>query len=144
MSTAAELHDATARSAARRDRDRREGFNAGETIIGHVANSSADHPLIHLPKVYGIDFSVTKHVFMIWLVAAVLFVVVTWIVRRLPEARAGAAGAATGSMNALEAVVEFVRDSIAQPNVGSKWVRTWTPLLADVLLLHPRRPTSSA
>ena len=28
-------------------------FNAGETIIGHVANSSLDHPLIHLPKVLG-------------------------------------------------------------------------------------------
>ena len=33
-----------------------EGFNAGETIISHVANSSIDHPLIHLPKIYGIDF----------------------------------------------------------------------------------------
>ena len=48
----------------------KEGFNAGETIIGHVANSGLDHPLIHLPKIFGIDFSVTKHVFMIWLVAA--------------------------------------------------------------------------
>jgi len=52
-----------------------EGFNAGEVIIGHVANSSIDHPLIHLPKILGIDFSVTKHVFMIWLVAAVLFAI---------------------------------------------------------------------
>ena len=52
-----------------------EGFNAGETIISHVANSSLDHPLIHLPKVLGIDFSVTKHVFMVWLVAALLFVI---------------------------------------------------------------------
>ena len=42
----------------------------GETIIEHVANSSIDHPLIHLPKILGIDFSVTKHVFMLWLVAA--------------------------------------------------------------------------
>jgi F-type H+-transporting ATPase subunit a len=32
-------------------------------------------------------------------------------------------------MNALEMVAEFIRDSIVQPNVGSKWVRTWTPLL---------------
>jgi F-type H+-transporting ATPase subunit a len=106
----------------------REGFNAGETIISHVANSSAEHPLLHLPKVFGIDFSVTKHVFMVWLVAALLFVTVTWIVRRYlrherdqPVPR--------GFMNALEAVVEFVRDTMVQPNVGSKWVRTWTPLL---------------
>jgi F-type H+-transporting ATPase subunit a len=57
-------------------------FNAGDTIIGHVANSGLDHPLIHLPKIWGIDFSVTKHVFMLWLVAAIIFVVVTLLVRR--------------------------------------------------------------
>ncbi len=70
-----------------------EGFNAGETIIGHVANSSIDHPLIHLPKIYGIDFSVTKHVFMIWLVAALLFVIVTADRAALHPTRAGSAGA---------------------------------------------------
>jgi F-type H+-transporting ATPase subunit a len=102
-------------------------FNAGETIISHVANSSVDHPLIHLPKVFGIDFSVTKHVFMIWLVAALLFVTVTWIVRRyLRQEREQPVP--RGAMNALEAIVEFVRDSISLPNVGSKWGRTWTPL----------------
>jgi F-type H+-transporting ATPase subunit a len=37
-------------------------------------------------------------------------------------------------MNLLEVVVEFVRDSIAQPNVGSKWVRTWTPMLLTLFL----------
>ena len=111
----------------------REGFNAGETIISHVANTSLDHPLIHLPKVMGIDFSVTKHVFMVWLVAAFLFVSVTWIVRRYIS-RERDQPVPRGFMNALEAVVEFIRDSIAQPNVGSKWVRTWTPLLLTLFL----------
>ena len=41
-------------------------------IIGHVANSPPDHPLIHLPAVFGIDLSVSKHVFMLWVVAAIL------------------------------------------------------------------------
>ena len=54
-----------------------EGFNAGEVIIEHVANSPLDHPIIHLPTLAGIDFSVTKHVFMLWVVAAVVFVVVS-------------------------------------------------------------------
>ena len=57
-----------------------EGFNAGETIIEHVANSGLDHPLIQLPTIGGIDFSVTKHVFMLWLVATIVFVVVTFAV----------------------------------------------------------------
>jgi F-type H+-transporting ATPase subunit a len=103
-----------------------EKFNAGETIIEHVSNSSLDHPLIQLPTVLGINFSVTKHVFMLWLVAATVFVVVTWTVRRY--LRQGGL-IPHGPMNALEAVVEYVRDSIVLPNVGRKWVNTWTPLI---------------
>jgi F-type H+-transporting ATPase subunit a len=108
-------------------------FNAGETIIGHVANSSLDHPLIHLPPVMGIDFSVTKHVLMLWLVAAFLLVVVTWVVRRYTRKDADAL-VPTGLMNPLEAMFEFIRDGIVQPNVGHRWVRTWTPLVATFFL----------
>jgi F-type H+-transporting ATPase subunit a len=103
-----------------------EGFNAGEVIIGHVSNSGLDHPLIHLPHFLGIDFSVTKHVLMLWLVAAFVFLVVTFTVRRYLRQDSRVP---SGFMNALEAVVEFVRDSIVQPNVGKKWVNTWTPLV---------------
>ena len=107
------------------------GFDAGAVIIEHVSNSSLDHPLIHLPTVAGIDFSVTKHVFMLWLVATVVFVVVTWTVRRyLRQQRPLPAG----FMNALEAVVEFIRDAIVRPNVGSKWVNTWTPLILTLFV----------
>jgi F-type H+-transporting ATPase subunit a len=103
-----------------------EKFNAGEVIIEHVSNSSIDHPLIHLPTVLGIDFSVTKHVFMLWVVAALVFVVVTTTVRRyLRQDRL----IPSGFMNALESIVEFVRDGIVEPNVGRKWVNSWTPLL---------------
>src|SRR5881397_456994 len=108
-----------------------EKFDAGKVIIEHVSNTSVDHPLIHLPKVLGIDFSVTKHVFMLWLVAAVIFVVVTWVVRRyLKQERR----IPSGFMNGLEYVVEFVRDSIVQPNVGKKWVSTWTPLILTLFI----------
>jgi F-type H+-transporting ATPase subunit a len=108
-----------------------EGFNAADTIIGHVANTGLDHPIIHIPVMFGIDFSVTKHVFMVWLVAAVIFVVVTAMVRRyLAQGRL----VPTGGMNALEAGVEFVRDTIVLPNVGKKWVMTWTPLMLTFFL----------
>jgi hypothetical protein len=50
-----------------------EGFNAGEVIIEHVANSGLDHPLIHLPHLGPIDMSVTKHVLMLWIVSALVF-----------------------------------------------------------------------
>lgn len=108
-----------------------EGFNAGEVIIEHVANSSLDHPLIHLPTVFGIDMSVTKHVLMLWLVALVVFTVVTLAVRRyLKQDRL----VPSGFMNALEIVVEFIRDSIVLPNVGKKWVAAYTPLLLTLFL----------
>jgi len=103
-----------------------EKFNPGETIIEHVSNSAHDHALISLPKIWIFDFSVTKHVFMLWFVAAVVFLLVTLTVRRyLKQDRL----VPSGFMNALEAVVEFIRDSIARPNVGNKWVMTWTPLI---------------
>jgi F-type H+-transporting ATPase subunit a len=108
-----------------------EGFNAGEVIIEHVSNSSIDHPLIHLPTVLGVNFSVTKHVLMLWLVAIALFFIVTLTVRRyLKQDRLVPSGFA----NALEAVVEFIRDSIVLPNVGSKWVMTWTPVLLTLFV----------
>jgi F-type H+-transporting ATPase subunit a len=108
-----------------------EGFNAGEVIIEHVANSPLDHPLIHLPPLFGIDFSITKHVLMLWLVAAVVFLVVTLTVRRyLRQERL----IPTGFMGVLEVAVSFVRDSIVLPNVGTKWVNAYTPLLLTLFL----------
>ncbi len=101
-------------------------FDAGEVIIGHVANSPLDHPLIHLPTIAGIDFSVTKHVFMLWLVAAFVFLLVTGTVRRyVRQDRL----VPSGFMNLLEAVVVWVRDTIVEPNVGKKWVDTYAPLI---------------
>jgi F-type H+-transporting ATPase subunit a len=109
----------------------KKGFDAGEVIIGHVANSSLEHPLIHLPPIFGIDLSVTKHVLMLWVVAAILFVGLTWIVRRyLRQERL----IPTGPMGVLEIGIEFVRDAIVQPNVGSKWVMVWTPMLLTMFL----------
>jgi F-type H+-transporting ATPase subunit a len=103
-----------------------EGFNAGEVIIEHVANTGLDHPLIHLPAIAGIDFSVTKHVLMLWVVATLVFLLVTLSVRRYVRQERLVP---SGFMNALESMVEFLRDSVIAPAVGEKWVRTWAPLL---------------
>ena len=100
-----------------------QGFDAGEVIIGHIANG--EHPVLPLPVIAGIDFSISKHVFMLLLVATTLFFLITLAVRRylrqdqmIPS----------GFMNGLEFFVEFVRDSIVLPNVGPKWVKTFAPL----------------
>ena len=108
-----------------------EGFNAGAVIIDHVSNSSIDHPLIHLPTVLGVDLSVTKHVLMLWLVAGALFLLITAAVRRYLRQDQRVP---SGFMGALEAAVEFIRDTIVRPNVGNKWVDAWTPLLLTLFV----------
>ena len=103
-----------------------EGFNAGEVIIEHVANSAPDHPIVHLPTIGGIDLSVSKHVLMLWVVATIVFCSVTWATRRyLKQERP----IPTGFMNAVEWLVQAIRDSVVLPNVGPKYVTTWTPLI---------------
>ena len=104
-----------------------EGFDAGTTILGHVANSPADHPLIHLPPIAGIDMSISKHVLMLWVAAAFLLVVVTVAVRRY--AARGDMVPKGPVMGLIEYVAVRIRDEIVAPNVGSKWVNTYTPLI---------------
>src|SRR5688572_10550920 len=108
-----------------------EKFDAGKKIIEHISNTPHDHALIHLPPVFGIDFSVTKHVFMLWVVAAVVLAVVLTAVRRHQKRNSMVP---SGMGNVLEYFVEAIRDNIALPNFGKKWVRTWTPLILTFFL----------
>ena len=48
----------------------------GPNIIHHVSNSSKEHPIIKLPELFGIDFSVTKHVLMLWVVVFIVSFVI--------------------------------------------------------------------
>ena len=98
----------------------------GPNIIHHVSNSDISHPIIHLPTLFGINFSVTKHVFMLWLVSLLVGIAVIVPVRRFLSSDRSVP---TGWMSALETIVQFIRDSIVKPNVGPKWVMTWTPLM---------------
>jgi F-type H+-transporting ATPase subunit a len=108
-----------------------QAFDPGEMILGHVSNSPIAHPLIHLPTIFGIDLSVTKHVFMLWAVAATVFVVVTTLVQRfVRQPRLVPAG----PMNVLEVGVEFIQDTVVAPNIGRKWTNAWTPLILTFFL----------
>ena len=130
MQHAEEAQDA-AEHAAEAGHGADAAFNAGEVILEHVSNSSLDHPILHLPHIAGINFSVTKHVMMLWLVAGAVFLVITLTTRRyLSQERR----VPTGFMNALEWLVQAIRDSIVLPNVGAKFVNTWTPLILTLFV----------
>jgi F-type H+-transporting ATPase subunit a len=63
---------------------------------------------------------------MLWLVAALVFVIVTALVRRsIRHNRL----VPTHPMNVLEVGVEFIRDTVVLPNIGKKWADAWTPLI---------------
>ena len=98
----------------------------GPNIIHHVSNSDISHPLYHIPRLFGIDFSVTKHVLMLWIVALLVGIAVIIPVRKFLSSKKTAP---SGWMNGIEAIVQFIRDSIVKPNVGPKWVMTWTPFV---------------
>ncbi len=98
----------------------------GDNIIHHVSNSDIHHPIVHLPHLFGIDMSVTKHVLMLWIVAVLVSAAVIIPIRKYLSR---GNSAPSGIANAIEAVVKFIRDSIVAPNVGPKWVHTWTPLI---------------
>jgi len=98
----------------------------GPNIIHHVSNSDILHPLYHIPPLFGIDFSVTKHVLMLWIVALLVGIAVIIPIRKFLSSNKTAP---SGWMNGIEAIVQFIRDSIVKPNVGPKWVMTWTPLV---------------
>ena len=98
----------------------------GPNIIHHVSNSDISHPLYHIPPLFGIDFSVTKHVLMIWLSCLIVSLIVIIPTRIYINSKNKVP---SGMSNALEAVVSFIKDSIVKPNIGSKWSDTWTPLI---------------
>jgi F-type H+-transporting ATPase subunit a len=108
-----------------------QAFDPGQMILGHVSNTSLADPLIHLPTILGVDLSVTKHVFVLWMVAATVFVVITTLVQRfVRQPRLVPAG----PMNVLELGVEFIRDTVVAPNISRKWTNTWTPLILTFFL----------
>ena len=98
----------------------------GPNIIHHVSNSDIAHPIIHLPTIFGINFSVSKHVLMLWMVAVLVAIAVIVPVRKFLGSERSVP---RGWMNAIEAMVQFIRDVVVKPNVGPKWVMTWTPLI---------------
>ena len=102
----------------------------GDNIIHHVSNSDIHHPIFHLPHLFNIDMSVTKHVLMLWMVAfSVCLIVILPVQQFIKQKKL----IPVGLMNLLEFIVTFVRDTIVKPNVGSKWVNNWAPLILTFL-----------
>lgn len=104
----------------------------GVDILGHILDHHELHlgplhiPLPHL-ELFGIDMSITVHLVMMWI--ASLFLLITLITS---TKRRGLVP--SGFANAIEAIVIFIRDDLAVPNIGKKEAGKFLPFLITVFL----------
>lgn len=92
------------------------GSQSHDEGAGWILEHVSDHVLVKLPTVLGIDLSITFHVLMVWIAAAVLILIFGIGSRKIGII-------STGFGNALEAVVIFIRDDIILPYLGPQGLR---------------------
>jgi len=90
----------------------------GEQFIMHHIR---DQVLIPLPKVFGLDLSITKAVLMMWIAALVLVILLPLLLRRWSPVPRGAP-------NFFEAIVVYLREEILRPYLGEQSPR-YSPYL---------------
>ena len=95
-----------------------------DKIVAVDANGNVDESV----KVY--DFSITKNVAQMFLALIVLILILTSIAKKYGKGQ-GVTSAPKGFQNAIEPVITFVRDDIAQPNLGVKY-KKYLPYLLTV------------
>ncbi len=105
------------------------GGSGADHIIHHITDSNALDFFgyeIHLPhlELFGFDISITKHVVMMWIVAALLIVITKLSLKtgRMVQ---------TGFGNFMETIIVFIRDEIVYVNFG-KSGRPFVPFFLTV------------
>ncbi len=105
------------------------GESLGEIILHHVTNDLGYKFLdIHL---FGYDISITKHVIMLWIVAAVTIGVAVWGTRGY---RKNINSQPKGISHIFEILINFIREDIVNPNIGANYGRMWTPLITTYFI----------
>lgn len=65
-----------------------------------------------------LDLSITRHLVFVWIVAILLLITFSWLSRRYAQGVGRLSAPKGGLQNALEALIVYVRDEIAEPNLG--------------------------
>jgi F-type H+-transporting ATPase subunit a len=106
-----------------------ERKEAGATEEELAALESKTGKIISLDGAAIKDFSITKNVFSMLLSVALLLVIMLTVANKYKKN--GAMKAPSGLQNAIEPLITFVRDEVAKPNLGHKYMR-FMPLLLTV------------
>lgn len=94
--------------------------STGEHHDAHGAESAHEKPM---------DFSITKSVFGMLFIIALMIVIFRSVAARYKD---GANKAPTGLQNAIEPFILFVRDEVAIPSIGKKKAGAFMPFLLTV------------
>ena len=99
-------------------------FNIGEMIKHHLADSNEWEiagKVIHFPhwEIYGVDVSITKHVFFMMIAAVLVMLLLISAGRSAAKYHAsGADKGPKGAANVVEAFILYLRDEVAIKNIG--------------------------
>lgn len=108
-----------------------EGHSVGDAILHHVQDTKTLDlwPLGHLTlphiEIFGIDFSITKHLLLMWVACILLVVLFKMALRR------SSGPVPNGLLNFLEAIAVFIRDEVILPTMGEAG-RRYVPYLLTV------------
>lgn len=83
-----------------------------------------------LPHVKVYDFSLTRNVVQMFLALTLLVLIMTSVAKRYRTGQ-GLTTAPKGLQNAIEPVIQFVRDEVAKPNLGHHY-KKYMPLLLTI------------
>jgi F-type H+-transporting ATPase subunit a len=94
-------------------------YDPGTAILHHVLDANELEifvPTIKIPlpqiELFGMDFSITKHVVMMWIAAVLLIVLTRIAVRQCKDP------VPRGLRNVFEVLVLFIRDEVARKSIG--------------------------
>jgi len=105
------------------------GESLGSIILHHVTNDLGYKFLdLHL---FGYDISITKHVVMLWIAAAITVALAIYGTRRYRQSENAQP---KGLSHLYEILMNFIRNDIVTPNIGESQGRFWTPLITTYFL----------
>ena len=101
----------------------------GDILLHHVTN---DKSVVYIDLDFGfVDMSVTKHVVLIWAIAALLVLLALVATSRYRKNK----HALPSKFSSLfEILVDFIHNEMVIPNIGKKYTKTWTPLIVTFFI----------
>jgi len=100
------------------------GESLGSIILHHVTND-LNHKFLDL-HLFGYDISITKHVIMLWIAAALTVSLAIYGTQRY---RRNENAQPKGLSHLYEILINFIRNDIVIPNIGESHCQFWAPLI---------------